>query len=471
MPLLARSFTRSPHGLATTSRRFQCCTRKAQELAKLTWLLPKPAKDEKDKEKKIPGTKGPGSSDRFVRAAELTRDGKLAAAGDSEGNVRLWDISGLWQNHQAPKQPSLILKGPKLNGANKEVQSLAFSPDGRTLAVYHQGGSVRIWKVATGDLIASLKGEAFMTPGVRNRFPPMAFSPDSRLLAMVGTRCKLWDVLTQKEVASLFVSEGAADGAAVAWGRGAFAVDAKGKLVVSEGPAGVTTAAFSRDGKGLAVGFTDAVVQLFDLTSMWEDLKSPPTAAVALKVTERKKKDKKRLPGEMEAPQSPLLLHVRCTAFSPDGRSVAAVTGDGTVKIFAVAPKRDKRKDLGRLQGAWKVVEMELGGQKVPTKAIELMALTFAPQNLTVEGRVLEYSGIGGVVTAATEEMRFEINPAEEPKTLDVSLDDGTKLPGIYDLQDDGLRLCIDFSGAERPRDFSTKRGQMANMVLRRNRD
>jgi WD40 repeat protein len=103
-----------------------------------------------------------------------------------------------------------------VGGRTAHVASVAFSPDGKTLAASardqgDEGLTVKLWDVATGKEKTSFTAHA-------NQFCPVAFSPDGKTLAsggenagktsMVGGRAdnlgvKLWDVATGKEKASL----------------------------------------------------------------------------------------------------------------------------------------------------------------------------------------------------------------------------------------------------------------------------
>src|SRR5437870_3713948 len=83
--------------------------------------------------------------------------------------------------------------------AHDEVAwSVAFSPDGKRLATGGWDDTVKLWDVATGQELMTLKGKT-------GRIYCVTFSPDGRVLAS-GTRdrmAKLWDMDTGKELAAL----------------------------------------------------------------------------------------------------------------------------------------------------------------------------------------------------------------------------------------------------------------------------
>jgi WD40 repeat protein len=77
----------------------------------------------------------------------------------------------------------------QLEGATSPVNSVAFSPDGTTLAAVDSEGTLRLWCTALGEQI----NEA---PAHRGSSSRVVFSPDGRRLATVGGDdliVKIWE--------------------------------------------------------------------------------------------------------------------------------------------------------------------------------------------------------------------------------------------------------------------------------------
>ena len=103
--------------------------------------------------------------------------GLLAAAGPSDRLVRLWD----------PASGRLRLR---ISGHAFGTHAVRFSPDGGLLVTAGSDGRVRIWRVETGERVASLDGRTSVLPQV-------FLSADGRMLAAAGwsdDHIRVWDL-------------------------------------------------------------------------------------------------------------------------------------------------------------------------------------------------------------------------------------------------------------------------------------
>lgn len=190
------------------------------------------------------------SDDHFSRVA-LSGDGSRLLTGSKDGTVRLWDTASGDTLHSF----SLDTKSPDY------VQFLAFSPDGARILAGTWNVSAKMWDAVSGEELATF-------PGTKLRV--VQFSPDGNTIltgGFVGPP-KLWDAKTGDELAVLEGHDGNAFGAAftpdsatvLIWssetGRATLWDVATGKMLRSPSllAPGLTSAAFSRDGKRLLIG-------------------------------------------------------------------------------------------------------------------------------------------------------------------------------------------------------------------------
>ncbi|MFC8348619.1 hypothetical protein [Streptomyces sp. NPDC057280] len=118
-----------------------------------------------------------------IGALAFAPDGSRFAAGDQTGRVGLWDAALRQREGILPNVFPPLSDGetgwpdggpdPISDDTSEAVSALAVSPDGRTLAVGGEAGSLQLWDIATQQPLGGL----LSTPG--DPIDTVAFGPDS----------------------------------------------------------------------------------------------------------------------------------------------------------------------------------------------------------------------------------------------------------------------------------------------------
>lgn len=208
-----------------------------------------------------------------VRAVAYSPRGDLVATSGVEQTVKLWD----------PADGKLLRT---IEGIEGFACCIAFSPDGRMLACgCHEPYIAYLFDVAQGTLLHRLEGHHHIVNA-------LAFSPDGSRLATGSTDAsiKCWDTLTGKEVRSIQIGPNqpvvavkfSHDGRTIVAGLGDGTIDFRdansGVFQQSlRGDEGVlTTMAVSRRGQRVTVAGSSQTIRIWDRESATESVAPAP---------------------------------------------------------------------------------------------------------------------------------------------------------------------------------------------------
>jgi WD40 repeat protein/serine/threonine protein kinase len=268
-------------------------------------------------------------------------DGQRFATAGKDEAVRIWDLNRL-REHVVATDPQF------------RTFDLAFTPDSQVLATSSGGGPIRLWDLRSFSCARSL------TESREYHWPHLAISPDGQTLAAGYLQgiVKLWDMTGTRPDRTLSVGPGHASAAFMPDGKSLAAVSGNDitfwdlqsgtcsvRQKMSSSLVSITAAcpdtlvavggcllsswdlhegrwftyatneagsfrcaAISRDGKVVACGDSHGIIKLYDRGA------TLPRASLAAHRTA-----------------------VNALAFSPDGRTLASTSADGTVQLWHVA--------------------------------------------------------------------------------------------------------------------------------------
>jgi WD40 repeat protein/serine/threonine protein kinase len=196
-----------------------------------------------------------------INVVVVSSNGETAASAAEDGTLRIWDVATGEMLHT-------------WQASDAALTSLTFGPDGETLLSGSADHRLYLWNMATGTVLFTLEGH---TAPIRS----VAFSPDGQLAASGAEdkTIRLWDTATGQPIATLTEHTGT-----------------------------VYSVAFSPDGKTLLSGSHDKTLRVWDVAS---------EAAIAV------------LNGHTDA--------VYSVAFSPDGKRALSGSEDHTVRLWELA--------------------------------------------------------------------------------------------------------------------------------------
>ena len=323
----------------------------------------------------------------LVADIAFSPDGKKLVSVDTGGTIKVWETAPLSGPVDGEEPQDLgggrqTAQADILRGHTHWARSLAFSPDGQTLASGSKDKTIKFWDVASGQLLGTMAGH-------RRSVIRLAWSPDGRFLASVGGlivepnglgEVKLWDPIQRKEVVTLTNQNSpvcsvafSSDSQKLATGDGTGAVALWDVITQRQ----ITTLfahsnqvrglAFSPDGKWLASGGDDNSVKLWRMPALQESALFHGS------------------PGNTDLSG----YRIWCLAFSRDSQTLAVGNDDGTVTLWSVLSKNLVGTLKGTTGRVWSIAFSPDGKTLVTSSedsAITLWQLATGQEMLVLKG-------------------------------------------------------------------------------------
>jgi RNA polymerase sigma factor (sigma-70 family) len=113
-------------------------------------------------------------------------------------------------------------------------------------------------------------------------------------------------------------------------------------------------------------------------------------------------------------------------------------------------PEKPEEAELKKLQGMWRVTRLENKGGVAPAKEIEPMRWKIVGTTITAQDDPAEQE---------KQQMQIAVDPMKSPKQITLTVlsgpgQVGKKTPGIYELKDNKLLICLVSPDKERPTEF-----------------
>ncbi|NIM14878.1 MAG: hypothetical protein GTN53_25910 [Candidatus Aminicenantes bacterium] len=241
-----------------------------------------------------------------INTVDFSPDGKTIASGSEDGTICLWDAAS-GKNTQT------------LKGHTKGVTSVCFSPDGKTIASGSEDKTIRLWDAASGKFLNKLSEHT-------DRVTSVCFSPDGKKIA-----------------------SGSEDGTIRLW---KWKANGEGLIHTLRIPiSGVYSVRFSPDGKIIASGCWDNAIRLWDVSTG--------------KLLRTLKKHTDRVTSVSFSPDGKIVASVArdktIESFTSDGKIRATGYDDGTIRLYSKEDNYSKIKwtFIGGQKGNWMSINRE----------------------------------------------------------------------------------------------------------------
>jgi WD40 repeat protein len=260
-----------------------------------------------------------------VSSIRFSPDGKLLITIHGNGHMKVWNTS------------SWTIERELIADPDQKLDGLLFSPDGKLLITTQANGRVKVWNTSSWVV----EGELSVAD---SRLLGAAFAPDSKTVMIGDANGALhhWNLATKAEICTLRASESAGNFSNVAFSPDGKTLVAGTKLTrgmaviiwnttdwIAQTENGYISAAFSKDGKLLALGgLSDIKLIDPDSRKQIRDVELP-----VMRRGEVGAKDEEDPKANEKVP-----CLVTTLAFSPDGNTLAAGCLEGTVRVVKMTP-------------------------------------------------------------------------------------------------------------------------------------
>jgi WD40 repeat protein/serine/threonine protein kinase len=251
-----------------------------------------------------------------VTAVAFTPDGKRLAVAGADGTIKLWDVA----------KAAIVTTSGKMH--DDEITCLAFSPDGKHLASASENGDI---KLCDAD---KLENPVPFKKGHSRKITSLSFSPDGKRLASTSldNTVLVWNA-DKREIALTFTrtTNGIAGAPFSPSGSQLATASLDGKHLKLWNPAseeervvrgqhvlGITNVIFSPDGQRVASASFDGTIKIWDA---------------------RRGTELQTLQGHAKP--------VMSISFSPDGQRLASASDDWTVKLWDLASGQELQPFAG----------------------------------------------------------------------------------------------------------------------------
>jgi WD40 repeat protein/serine/threonine protein kinase len=289
-----------------------------------------------------------------VTSVAFSPDGQRIVTGSWDKTAKVWEV--------ASGRELFTLKG------NDAIWSVAFSRDGQRIVTGSRDATAKVWQAASGRELLTLRGHS-------DAIWSVAFSPDGRRIATASMdkTARVWEAASGRELLTLKEHGGQVDSVAFSPDGGRIATASEDKtakvwdaanghelLTLRGHSAQIWSVAFSPDGQRIVTGSKDATAKVWDAASgtnlltlkghnnlVFSGAFSPSGQRIVTASVDQTAKVWDAANGNELFTLKGHSGQVNSVAFSPDGQWIVTGSQDATAKVWEAA----KGKELVTLKG------------------------------------------------------------------------------------------------------------------------